>query len=138
MSLSNSLKRATIAAPSATPVMSVSISAQADRFNAVHVMTDNLGDCGFNDPAATGFHRAEQEGAKVRLLQASPTDPQLWRQSLEAVSNSGDWNVIFTCPTPLTRRRRGKRYRWRRRLTARNCSGSREACIRRRRRWAIW
>ena len=63
-----------------------------------YVMTDNLGDHGFNDSAATGFHRAEEEGAKVRLLQASPTDPQLWRQNLEAVSNSGDWNVIFTGP----------------------------------------
>jgi basic membrane protein A and related proteins len=35
---------------------------------------------------------------KTRLLQASPTDPQLWRQNLEAVSNSGDWDVIFTGP----------------------------------------
>ncbi|RUU52656.1 BMP family ABC transporter substrate-binding protein [Mesorhizobium sp. M2C.T.Ca.TU.009.01.2.1] len=32
------------------------------------------------------------------MLQASPTDPQLWRQNLEAVSNSGDWSVVFTGP----------------------------------------
>jgi basic membrane protein A len=61
-------------------------------------MSDNLGDMGFNDNAATGFARAEKEGVKTRLLQASPTDPQLWRQNLEAVSNSGDWSVVFTGP----------------------------------------
>ncbi|CDX57103.1 ABC transporter substrate binding protein [Mesorhizobium plurifarium] len=67
-------------------------------FSAVYVMSDNLGDMGFNDNAATGFARAEKEGVKTRLLQASPTDPQLWRQNLEAVSNSGDWSVVFTGP----------------------------------------
>ena len=70
----------------------------AQQFSAVYVMTDNLGDHGFNDSAAAGFRMAEDEGAKIRLLQASPTDPQLWRQNLEAVSNSGDWDVIFTGP----------------------------------------
>jgi basic membrane protein A len=69
-----------------------------DQFSAVYVMSDNLGDMGFNDNAATGFARAEKEGVKTRLLQASPTDPQLWRQNLEAVSNSGEWSVIFTGP----------------------------------------
>ena len=69
-----------------------------EQFSAVYVMSDNLGDLGFNDNAATGFARAEQEGVKTRLLQAPPTDPQLWRQNLEAVSNSGDWNVVFTGP----------------------------------------
>ncbi|MCO5084453.1 MAG: BMP family ABC transporter substrate-binding protein [Rhizobiaceae bacterium] len=69
-----------------------------DEFSAVYVMSDNLGDMGFNDNAKTGFDRAEAEGAKVRLLQASPSDPQLWRQNLEAVSNSGEWSVIFTGP----------------------------------------
>jgi len=69
-----------------------------DKFSAVYVMSDNLGDMGFNDNAATGFARAEAEGARTRLLQASPTDPQLWRQNLEAVSGSGEWSVIFTGP----------------------------------------
>lgn len=67
-------------------------------FSAVYVMSDNLGDMGFNDNAATGFERAAADGVKTRLLQASPTDPQLWRQNLEAVSNSGDWSVVFTGP----------------------------------------
>jgi basic membrane protein A len=70
----------------------------ADTFSAVYVMSDNLGDMGFNDNAKTGFDRAAKEGVKTRLLQASPTDPQLWRQNLEAVSNSGEWSVIFTGP----------------------------------------
>ena len=69
-----------------------------DHFSAVYVMSDNLGDMGFNDNAATGFARIEEGGVRTRLLQASPTDPQLWRQNLEAVSNSGDWDVIFTGP----------------------------------------
>lgn len=73
-------------------------AAAADKFSAVYVMSDNLGDMGFNDNAATGFARAQKEGVKTRLLQAPPTDPQLWRQNLEAVSNSGDWSVIFTGP----------------------------------------
>jgi basic membrane protein A len=73
-------------------------AAQAQDFSAVYVMSDNLGDMGFNDNAKTGFDRAEAEGVKTRLLQASPTDPQLWRQNLEAVSNSKEWSVIFTGP----------------------------------------
>ncbi len=72
--------------------------ALAADFSAVYVMSDNLGDMGFNDNAATGFARAEKEGVKTRMLQASPTDPQLWRQNLEAVSNSGEWSVVFTGP----------------------------------------
>jgi basic membrane protein A len=74
------------------------VAAAEDKFSAVYVMTDNLGDMGFNDNAATGFARAEAEGVSTRLLQASPTDPQLWRQNLEAVSGSGEWSVIFTGP----------------------------------------
>jgi basic membrane protein A and related proteins len=70
----------------------------AQDFSAVYVMSDNLGDLGFNDNAATGFARAEAEGVKTRLLQASPSDPQLWRQNLEAVSNSGDFDIVFTGP----------------------------------------
>ncbi len=73
-------------------------SLAADKFSAVYVMSDNLGDMGFNDNAATGFARAQKEGVKTRMLQTSPTDPQLWRQNLEAVSNSGDWKVIFAGP----------------------------------------
>ena len=46
------------------------LSASAADFSTVYVMTDNLGDHGFNDSAATGFRRAEEEGAEVRLLQA--------------------------------------------------------------------
>ncbi|MAY61421.1 MAG: BMP family ABC transporter substrate-binding protein [Rhizobiales bacterium] len=88
----------TVAALAATfAVLSGPTMAQ-EEFSAVYVMSDNLGDMGFNDNAATGFKRAEEEGVKTRLLQASPTDPQLWRQNLEAVSNSGDWDVIFTGP----------------------------------------
>lgn len=70
----------------------------AETFSAVYVMSDNLGDKGFNDSAAAGFHHAEKEGVKIKLLQASPSDPQLWRQNLEATSDSGTWNVIFTGP----------------------------------------
>jgi basic membrane protein A len=70
----------------------------AEKFSAVYVMSDNLGDKGFNDSAAAGFHRAEKEGVRIKLLQASPSDPQLWRQNLEATSNSGTWSVIFTGP----------------------------------------
>ena len=92
------LQKGAVSTVTAALVAAVAFSAQADEFSAVYIMTDNLGDHGFNDSAATGFHRAEEEGAKVRLLQASPTDPQLWRQNLEAVSNSDDWNVIFTGP----------------------------------------
>lgn len=74
------------------------IAAAADKFSAVYVMSDNLGDKGFNDSAAAGFRRAEKEGVRIKLLQASPNDPQLWRQNLEATSNSGAWSVIFTGP----------------------------------------
>mgnify|MGYP006090403957 FL=1 len=81
----------------ATTLMLGAAFAQDD-FSAVYVMSDNLGDMGFNDNAAAGFARVEEEGVRTRLLQASPTDPQLWRQNLEAVSNSGDWDVIFTGP----------------------------------------
>ena len=70
----------------------------APKFSAVYVMSDNLGDKGFNDSAAAGFHRAEKEGVRIKILQASPSDPQLWRQNLEATSNSGAWSVIFTGP----------------------------------------
>jgi basic membrane protein A len=83
-------------------LLSVSVIAgaanAADKLSAVYVMSDNLGDMGFNDNAATGFARAEADGVRTRLLQASPSDPQLWRQNLEAVSNSGDWSIIFTGP----------------------------------------
>ena len=81
---------ATIGAPRA-------VSA-ADSFSAVYVMSDNLGDKGFNDSAAAGFRRAEKEGVRIKMLQASPNDPQLWRQNLEATSDSGSWSVIFTGP----------------------------------------
>jgi basic membrane protein A and related proteins len=70
----------------------------ANTFSAVYVMSDNLGDKGFNDSAAAGFRRAEKEGVRIKLLQASPSDPQLWRQNLEATSDSGRWSVIFTGP----------------------------------------
>src|SRR5579883_1096909 len=70
----------------------------AEKFSAVYVMSDNLGDKGFNDSAAAGFRRAEKEGVKIKFLQASPSDPQLWRQNLEATSDSGAWSVIFTGP----------------------------------------
>jgi len=76
----------------------LAVPALAEDMSAVYVMSDNLGDHGFNDSAAEGFHRAEKEGVKVRLLQASPSDPGLWRQNLEAVSNAGTWKVIFTGP----------------------------------------
>ncbi len=74
------------------------LAAAADKFSAVYVMSDNLGDMGFNDNAATGFKKAEKEGVKIRMLQASPTDPQLWRQNLEAVSTAGNWSLIFAGP----------------------------------------
>ncbi len=41
-----------------------------DDFSAVYVMSDNLGDMGFNDNAATGFSRIEEGGVRTRLLQA--------------------------------------------------------------------
>jgi basic membrane protein A len=74
------------------------VAGAADKFSAVYVMSDNLGDKGFNDSAAAGFHRAEKEGVRIKMLQASPSDPQLWRQNLEATSDSGAWSVIFTGP----------------------------------------
>tara|TARA_B100001059_G_scaffold186479_1_gene188413 strand:+ start:2196 stop:3233 length:1038 start_codon:yes stop_codon:yes gene_type:complete len=73
-------------------------SVAQNNYSTVYVMSDNLGDMGFNDNAALGFSRLEDEGLNTRLLQASPTDPQLWLQNLEAVSNSEDWDVIFTGP----------------------------------------
>lgn len=83
----------------ATLVLSAASGAlAADKFSAVYVMSDNLGDKGFNDSAAEGFRRAEKEGVRVKFLQASPSDPQLWRQNLEATSNSGSWSVVFTGP----------------------------------------
>ena len=57
----------------ATTLISGPAFAQDD-FSAVYVMSDNLGDMGFNDNAAAGFSRVEEEGVKTRLLQASPTD----------------------------------------------------------------
>jgi len=69
-----------------------------DGLSVVYVMSDNLGDKGFNDSAAAGFDRAKAEGASTKLLQASPSDPQLWRQNLEAVSNAGTYDLIFTGP----------------------------------------
>ena len=72
----------------------------ADKYRVVYVMSDNLGDKGFNDSAAAGFKRAEKDfpGVEAKLLQASPSDPQLWRQNLEAVSNDGNYAIIFTGP----------------------------------------
>jgi basic membrane protein A len=40
----------------------------ADTFSAVYIMSDNLGDKGFNDPAAAGFRKAEKEGVRIKLL----------------------------------------------------------------------
>ena len=97
MTIRVSLKRAAAATVMGLAMLTGAAMA-ADQFSAVYVMSDNLGDMGFNDNAATGFARAEKDGARTRLLQASPTDPQLWRQNLEAVSNSGKWSVIFTGP----------------------------------------
>ncbi|MEU8262642.1 BMP family ABC transporter substrate-binding protein [Micromonospora sp. NPDC048999] len=73
-------------------------ASKGDGTNVVYVMSDNLGDKGFNDSAKAGFDRAKAEGAGTKLLQASPSDPQLWRQNLEAVSNSGQYDLIFTGP----------------------------------------
>ena len=97
MTIRVSLKRAAAATVMGLAMLTGAAMA-ADQFSAVYVMSDNLGDMGFNDNARTGFDRAAKDGVKVKLLQASPTDPQLWRQNLEAVSNSGDWSVIFTGP----------------------------------------
>lgn len=73
-------------------------SADSADFSAAYVMSDNLGDRGFNDSAKAGFDRAEDDGVATRLLQASPDDPQLWRQNLESVSSSGEYDLIFTGP----------------------------------------
>jgi basic membrane protein A len=70
----------------------------ADKFKVVYVMSDNLGDKGFNDSAAAGFKRLDKEGMESKLLQASPSDPQLWRQNLEAVSNAGTYAIIYAGP----------------------------------------
>ena len=83
-----------LAAELALPTM----ASAANTFSAVYVMSDNLGDKGFNDSTAAGLRRAEKEGVRIKLLQASPSDPQLWRQNLEATSDSGAWSVIFTGP----------------------------------------
>ncbi|WP_079127665.1 BMP family lipoprotein [Streptomyces sp. TP-A0874] len=73
-------------------------SSKDSKFDVTYVMSDNLGDKGFNDSAAAGFKKAEREGFGTKLLQASPTDPQLWRQNLEAVSGSGKYRLVFTGP----------------------------------------
>ncbi|MER9934151.1 BMP family ABC transporter substrate-binding protein [Mesorhizobium sp. M0088] len=73
----------------------LSMAKAADQFSAIYVMSDNLGDKGFKDSAAAGFHRIEKDGVHIRLLQASPSDPQLWRQNLSATSDSAKWDVIF-------------------------------------------
>ena len=70
----------------------------SDDFSAVYVMSDNLGDKGFNDSAKAGFDKAKKDGVSTRLLQASPDDPQLWRQNLESVSSSGKYDLVFTGP----------------------------------------
>jgi basic membrane protein A len=70
----------------------------ADKFKVVYVMSDNLGDKGFNDSAAAGFKRLDKEGAESKLLQASPADPQLWRQNLEAVANAANYTIIYAGP----------------------------------------
>ena len=70
----------------------------ADSFSAAYVMSDNLGDRGFNDSAKSGFDRAAEEGVTTKLIEASPDDPQLWRQNLEATSSAGDYDLIFTGP----------------------------------------
>jgi basic membrane protein A len=67
-------------------------------WRVAYVMSDYLGDKGFNDSAASGFKRADKLGVRAKLLQASPTDPEQWRQNLEAVSNAGTYKIIFTGP----------------------------------------
>lgn len=74
------------------------LPAAAADYSIVYVMSDNLGDKGFNDSAAEGFNRLEKEGITIKFLQASPTDPQLWRQNLDAVSEAGTYDIIFTGP----------------------------------------
>ena len=98
MTLLSTIKNGVAGGILAMSMLTASSASAADKLSAVYVMSDNLGDMGFNDNAATGFERAKSDGVKTRLLQASPTDPQLWRQNLEAVSNSKDWSVIFTGP----------------------------------------
>ncbi len=68
------------------------------KFKVVYVMNDQLGDHGFNDNAKTGFDRLQAEGYETKMIQASPSDPQLWLQNLQAVSDDGTWDVIFTGP----------------------------------------
>ncbi len=94
---------ATVATALALTACSSSTSTPAaagktSNFSAAYVMSDNLGDHGFNDSAAKGFAALEKEGIKTKLLQASPSDPQLWRQNLEATSSAASYNLIFTGP----------------------------------------
>lgn len=67
-------------------------------FKVVYVMNDQLGDHGFNDNAKRGFDRLQAEGFETKLIQASPSDPQLWLQNLQAVSDDGTWDVIYAGP----------------------------------------
>jgi len=97
------MKRISIRAVLAGAVLFLSVAVgalAADKFKVVYVMSDNLGDKGFNDSAAAGFKKLEKDGdgVEAKLLQASPSDPQLWRQNLEAVSNAGTYGIIFTGP----------------------------------------
>ena len=69
-----------------------------ESFRVAYVMSDNLGDRGFNDSAKSGFDKSTSEGVSAKLLEASPDDPQLWRQNLEATSSSGDYDLVFTGP----------------------------------------
>jgi basic membrane protein A len=67
-------------------------------FKVVYVMNDQLGDHGFNDSANRGFEKLKAEGIETKMLQASPSDPQLWLQNLQAVADDGTWDVIFCGP----------------------------------------
>ncbi|MHB1288545.1 BMP family lipoprotein [Georgenia sp.] len=88
----------TLAACSAESNAQESGTSDADDFSVAYVMSDNLGDRGFNDSAKDGFDRAAEEGVATKLLEASPDDPQLWRQNLESTSASGEYDLIFTGP----------------------------------------
>jgi basic membrane protein A len=87
----------TVAAFGAVALLAGAALAQ-DPYRVVYVMSDNLGDKSFNDNAAEGLRRIEAEGGEAKFLQASPADPQLWMQNLQAVSADGGWDIIFTGP----------------------------------------
>lgn len=72
------------------------VEAQNRPLRVAYVVPGNLGDRGFLDSGNAGIERIKSElGAEVRVLQASPTDPQEWTRNMQAVSD-GSYDLVVT------------------------------------------